>query len=75
MVNKFNLAFIKDRRKELGLTNQQMATELGYRNGSTYHKYESGDYLFKAEKLPVLAKALNCSIEDFFKDKVAETAI
>ncbi|MBO1005646.1 helix-turn-helix domain-containing protein [Pseudogracilibacillus auburnensis] len=62
----FNLSFIKNRREELSLTNQEMAEKLGYKNGSTYLKYENGTYLFKADTLPDLALALDCEIKDFF---------
>jgi len=77
MKNKkyFNLAFIKNRRAELKLTNQDMAENLGYKNGSTYLKYENGTYLFKADILPDLASALNCEVTDFFAQDVAVTAI
>lgn len=71
----FDLLFIKQRREELKLTNQEMAEKLGYKNGSTYLKYENGSYLFKADTLPLLANVLNCEIKDFFTLNVAETAI
>ena len=43
-----------------------MAEILGFKNASTYLKYEKGIYAFKAEMIPVLAKALNCEIGNFF---------
>lgn len=70
----FNLSFIKQRREELKLTHQEMAEKLGYKNGSTYLKYENGTYLFKADALPILARALNCEIKDFFTLNVAKIA-
>lgn len=70
-----NLSFIKDRRKKLGFTLLDMANKLGFKNGSTYLKYENGVYSFKAEQLPILAKTLQCSIENFFKANIAETEI
>ena len=68
----FNLSFIKQRREELKLTHQVMAEKLGYKNGSTYLKYENGTYLFKADILPKLALALDCDIKDFYTNNVAK---
>ncbi|AQS55627.1 helix-turn-helix domain-containing protein [Novibacillus thermophilus] len=62
-----NLVFVKNKRQKLGITLQEMAFELGFKNASTYRKYENGDYSFKANHLPILAKKLNCQINDFFK--------
>ncbi|WP_432355267.1 helix-turn-helix domain-containing protein [Sporosarcina sp. A2] len=70
-----DLHFIKFRRIELGMTLQETASKLGMKNASTYLKYESGAYAFKADVLPKLAIILNCEITDFFNQKVAETAI
>ena len=74
-MQKLNLTFIKERRIQLGITLQEMAEKLGFKNGSTYLKYENGIYAFKAEQLPLLAKSLNCKITDFFNKNVAKTAI
>ncbi|QKS70217.1 helix-turn-helix transcriptional regulator [Paenalkalicoccus suaedae] len=70
----FNLIYIKNRRKELQISLQEMAVSLGFKNASTYMKYERGDYSFKAEHLPLLAKELNCKIENFFSLNVVKTA-
>lgn len=70
-----NLGYIKDRRIQLEKTQQEMAESLGMKNASTYLKYENGTYAFKAEQLPLLAKALKCKITDFFILDVAKTAI
>lgn len=67
----FDLEYIKKRRKELKISMKQMAAELGFKHASTYLKYERGEYSFKAEQLPVLAKILNCDVSDFFKKNVA----
>ncbi|MBW8350735.1 helix-turn-helix transcriptional regulator [Bacillus sp. IITD106] len=67
----FNLSFIKKRRTELDIPMQQMAIYLGFKNASTYLKYERGDYSFKAEQLPTLAKVLKCDVSDFFNLSVA----
>ena len=63
-----DLNFIKRRRSELGISQQKMAEILGFKNAFTYLKYEKGMYAFKAEMIPILAKALNCEIGNFFKN-------
>lgn len=74
-MNTVNLEFIKARRNELKISMQEMAECLGFKNASTYLKYENGTYAFKAEQLPKLAKILHCSITDFFTQNVSKTAI
>lgn len=73
-MNYVNLQFIKNRRIELGKSQQELAESLGLKNASTYLKYENGTYLFRAEQLPVLAKSLECKITDFFIQDVAKIA-
>lgn len=65
-MTKVDLNYIKDRRNQLKLSMQNVANQLGFKNASTYLKYENGVYSFKAEQLPLLAQVLNCEIEDFF---------
>jgi transcriptional regulator with XRE-family HTH domain len=65
-LNRINLEFIAKRRIETGLTLQDMAESLGFKNASTYLKYEKGEYDFKANHIPVLANKLNCSLHDLF---------
>ncbi|MGK5511190.1 helix-turn-helix domain-containing protein [Brevibacillus formosus] len=65
-MERLNLPFIAQRRNECKLTLQEMAEALGFRNASTYLKYEKGEYDFKANHLPVLAKKLRCHMLDFF---------
>lgn len=65
-MNKINLKFINCRRVELDITLQKMATYLGFKNASTYMKYEKGDYAFKADHIPVLAKKLDCEMDKLF---------
>ncbi|MED4749909.1 helix-turn-helix transcriptional regulator [Brevibacillus choshinensis] len=74
-MKRLNLEFIAATRNELGLTLQDMADALGFKNASTYMKYEKGDYSFKANHVPVIARMLKCTIEQLFFDKnFAETA-
>lgn len=65
-MERLNLPFIAKRRNECKLTLQEIAEALGFRNASTYLKYEKGAYDFKANHLPVLAKKLRCEIHDLF---------
>ena len=65
-MTKVDLHYIKGRRTELKLSMQSVANKLGFKNASTYLKYENGDYSFKAEQLPLLASVLKCEIKDFF---------
>lgn len=74
-MKQLNLNYVKARRIELGLSLQEVANELGFKNASTYLKYENGDYLFKAEILPSLATILKCKIENFFTIQIAKTEI
>jgi transcriptional regulator with XRE-family HTH domain len=73
-VKKINLDFIKTKRENLGISLQQMAHHLGFKNASTYLKYEKGVYAFKAEHLPILAEVLKCDLRDFFTFDVAVLA-
>lgn len=74
-MDKLDLNYIKNRRIELNITLQEMAKCLGFKNSSTYLKYENGLYSFKAGQLPLLAKALECEISDFFSKIVAKMEI
>ncbi|WP_433943408.1 helix-turn-helix domain-containing protein [Paenibacillus sp. SN-8-1] len=69
-----DLEFIKKRRQKLDLSLQEMAESLGFKNASTYMKYEEGTYSFKANHLPQLAAKLNCKIGNFFTDSFADLA-
>jgi DNA-binding XRE family transcriptional regulator len=65
-----NLAFIAKRRVECGWTQQNMAEFLGFKNASTYQKYEKGEYDFKAIHLPILTRKLGCSLQDLFYNHI-----
>lgn len=66
-MKKLDLDFIKQKRESEGLTFKQVSTAMGFKNPSTYYKYESGKYSFNAHHLPVLAQILKCDPADFFK--------
>lgn len=74
MLPTLNLEFMRDRRQELNIPLQEMAEALGFKNASTYLKYEVGDSAFKAAQLPTIAEKLQCKIENFFEDKFADSA-
>lgn len=73
-MSEFNLKFIQCRRKELDKTLQEMAASLGMKNASSYMKYENGEYSFRATHLPILAKVLECKVENFFGENFAVLA-
>ncbi|AJS61598.1 DNA-binding protein [Paenibacillus sp. IHBB 10380] len=73
-MDKVNLSYVKYRRLELNLSLQDMAESLGFKNASTYMKYEDGVYLFKANHLPTLANKLKCKLRNFFEESLAELA-
>ena len=61
-----NLQYIVARRKELGLTQAEMAHKLGMNSAPAYNKYEKGFYKFNADVIPSLLDALQCGINDIF---------
>ena len=61
-----DLEYIKNRRQELNLSQQYIANKLGFKNASTYLKYETGEYAIKAEMLPILSQVLKTDIKNFF---------
>lgn len=72
MDTEIDLKYLKDKRESLGFSQKDMATQLGFKNASTYLKYEIGEYKIKAEMLPLLAKLLKCNITSFFTKNVSE---
>ena len=59
--------YIAARRKELELTQAEMAARLGMTGASDYCKYETGRYKWNADDIPALAEALECQIEHLFR--------
>ncbi|EJA0843341.1 helix-turn-helix transcriptional regulator, partial [Listeria monocytogenes] len=51
MDTEIDLKYLKDKRESLGFSQKDMATQLGFKNASTYLKYEIGEYKIKAEML------------------------
>lgn len=66
MEQTVNLDFIKQRRKELNITQSEMAEKLGMGSNVSYCKYETGAYRFNADIIPRLASALRVPIKKIF---------
>ncbi len=66
-MKKLDLEFIRKRRKQLGLTLQDMATATDLKDPANYYRYERGAHRFRANHLPVLAEMLSCEIEHLFR--------
>lgn len=64
-----NLEGIKSLRERAGLTQLELATALNVRQASV-SRWESGDSMPSADKLPELAKIFGCRIEDLYDIKV-----
>jgi transcriptional regulator with XRE-family HTH domain len=56
---------IKSKRTQTGHTQESVAKELNV-DRSTVAKWESGEAMPRADKLPALAKLFGCSIDDLF---------
>ena len=58
---------LKELREKAGVSQERLATELGYKYQSAISMIENGERQLPSEKLPLLAKVLNCSIEELFE--------
>lgn len=61
---------IKQIREKLGISQAQLATTMSV-NQTAVSQWERGTALPACDKLPALAAALNCSIDELFSDKEA----
>lgn len=67
MKQKFDLLVnVRNRRLELGLTQQQLADKIGISRNSI-SSIETGQYIPTAYTVALLCKALECSFEDLFQ--------
>lgn len=60
------LIALKKLREQKGLTQTELAKKFTV-GQSTIAMWESGEAMPRADKLPLLAKILECSIDDFFR--------
>lgn len=58
---------IKQKREGINLTQSKLAEMLNI-DRSTVAKWETGEAFPRADKLPALAEALKCTIDDLFTD-------
>lgn len=61
-----NLELINFQQKKLHISDEEMAKALGFKNRSTYYKYKTGSYAFKADMLPQLKVMLKIPYSKFF---------
>ncbi|MBQ5583306.1 MAG: helix-turn-helix domain-containing protein [Ruminiclostridium sp.] len=59
-------AFLAARRKELGLTQQDLGIQLGVTN-KTISRWETGAYLPDLATIPELCRILGISVNEFFR--------
>ena len=64
------MIYIRKRREALGKTLQQIADEVGVTFGAI-SQYESGLTMPGADKLPKLAQALGCTIDELYREEVS----
>lgn len=57
---------IKRLRLAAGMTQNELADVLGYASGNIVTMWESGERKPPSDKLPSLAAALHCTINDLF---------
>ena len=57
---------IKHYREDKGMRQEELASELAV-DRSTIAKWETGEAMPRADKLPELAKVLGCSIDALFE--------
>lgn len=66
-VDKYVIQKVLELRKEKGISQSQLAFEIGYTSKSYIQKIESGQYgkKYNVAQLNEIAKALGCSPKDF----------
>ena len=60
---------IKEKRMSKGMTQEELGTRLNVTR-STVAMWENGESMPRADKLPELAKILQCDISDLFGENV-----
>lgn len=66
-------AQLKRLREKAGLTQEQLGQKLGV-GQSTVGMWETGERLPRADKLPELARILNCTIDDLLNPESVSDA-
>lgn len=64
---------IKKLRVFVNMTQKELAKKMGL-SPSTVSMWEKGERNPRTEKLPELASALGCSIDDLFQEEIEESA-
>lgn len=59
---------IKTLREKMNMTQTELAEKVGIKR-STVAMWETGGNMPTAAKLPAIAKALNCTIDDLYQSK------
>lgn len=67
-----NLELIKERRKIKGYSLKKMSDLMGFNDKAKYYRRETGEYNFKPEELPYLAKLLDIPLAKIFTHKVSK---
>lgn len=69
---KVNLKLIKQKRELKGYSLKEMANLMGFNDKAKYYRREAGEYNFKPEELPQIAKILNIPISKIFTLEVSK---
>lgn len=64
------MIYIKKKREQVGKSQQQLADEVGV-TLAAISQYESGLIMPGADKLPKLAHALGCTIDELYREEVS----
>lgn len=65
--------FVKQHRMRAGLRQEDIAEKLGI-DRSAVAKWEAGENLPRADKLPQLARLLNCTVDELLGDGERDSA-
>lgn len=65
---------IREYREKLGISGKELAQRIGV-DDTTVCAWESGRILPRAEKIPRLADALGCTIDELFGRQTAENKV
>lgn len=62
-----NLEKLREKRKAKGITQEDMALDMGYRNKSSYSMLENGQVKFDADKMRIVKNRLELTDNEFFE--------